>query len=195
MRAEPPAADVPQRAFPSLTGRSVMLVPVQPGTPLLALPASADTAAPPRLLDEATRIALESELAFWLEQAAPTARWTMPEAVLRAGGRSAVQDVRPRALSVAGFARARLERIGDPLYGELRTLSLLTDARLALLPLGAIWVPEQGGGGRVHVAAALIDTLGGAVLWQGVVAGAHAAAPEGAAIASVAQALAALVPS
>jgi hypothetical protein len=84
--------------------------------------------------------------------------------------------------------------IGDPLYGELRRVAALMDARVALLPIGALWVEEQAGTGRVHLAAALIDTFGGDVVWYGVVAGHPGARGDPAVLASAAQALAVLIP-
>jgi len=95
-----------------------------------------------------------------------------------------------RDLPVRDFIRSRVESIGDPLYGDLRSIGLLADARIALLPIGALWIPETGGGGRIHLAVALIDTMGGRVFWQGVVASAAAASIDAAALASTAQALA-----
>src|SRR5690606_39979400 len=78
----------------------------------------------------------------------------------RALARPACPTRRPSDL----FQTSRIQSIGDPLYGDLRRVAVVTDARLALIPLGALWIPEVGGAGRIHVAAALIDTMGGAVL-------------------------------
>jgi hypothetical protein len=194
MRPAPPLAEARQRPFPDLSGRAVMLLPVQAAMPTIALPPNADPAAPPTLLSPAMYAELEAELGYWLQQRAPRARWVLPEAVERAARQSPALELRPRELSVRDFQRARLEMIGDPLYGELRRLAALLDARVALLPIGAVWVPEQGGGGRVHLAAALVDTFGGDVIWYGVVAGNAGPREDAGAIASTAQALARLVP-
>jgi hypothetical protein len=113
------------------------------------------------------------------------------ERALQGAGRI---EVDARSLSVRDFQRARLRSIGDPLYGELRRVGALLDARLAILPLGAVWITEQTGVGRVHISVVLIDTFGGDVLWQGVVAGAPGARGDAATIASTAQALAQLIP-
>lgn len=193
-RAAPPSAEARQRAFPSLAGRTVMVLPVQGATPTLSLPAAADPAVPPVALPPDMHPALEAELAYWLQQQAPGARWVAPEAVERAVRQSPLLEVRARDLTVRDFQRARLEMIGDPLYGELRRIAALMDARLALLPVGALWVAEPGGVGRIHLAAALVDTFGGDVLWYGVVAGTAGRREDDAVIASTAQALARLVP-
>jgi hypothetical protein len=68
------------------------------------------------------------------------------------------------------------------------------DARTALLPIGAVWIAEAGGGGRVHLAVALIDTMGGQVVWQGVVAGTAGPLTDAGVVASVAEALAGMIP-
>jgi hypothetical protein len=191
-RATAPSADAPQRSFPDLGGQRVMLLPVQGATPTIALPATA-TAAPSPLSGDMLA-ALEAELGYWVQQQAPRTRWVLPEAVERAARQSPTLDVRPRDLTVRDFQRARLEMIGDPLYGELRRLSALMDARAALLPIGAVWVPEQDGTGRIHLAAALIDTFGGDVTWYGVVAGTAGPRDDRGVAATTARALARLIP-
>jgi hypothetical protein len=171
-----------------------MVLPVQGAVPTVSLPASADPAVAPIPLSAELRQMLDVELGFWLEERAPRTRWLGPDAVERAVRGSPRIDVRVRDLTVRDFQRARLQSIGDPLYGELRRVGSLMDARVALLPIGALWVTEQTGAGRVHLAVALIDTFGGDVLWYGVVAGAPGARGDAAVIASTAQALAQLIP-
>jgi len=193
VRPEPPSADVAQAPFPGVTGRSVMLLPLQAATPLVATPAAADTSRAPALLAASSLRAFDAELAFWLQERANGTTWVDAAAVERAAERSPMLDVRPRELPVRDFQRARLTSIGDPLFGNLHALSALLDARLALLPIGALWIEEQGGGGRIHVALALIDAFGGRVLWQGVVAGGKTAANDAAALAAAARAVADVV--
>jgi hypothetical protein len=174
-RPAPPSADTPPRPFPDLAGRTVMLLPVQGGVPSLAAAHGGPRCAA-TVLGPEQALALEAELAYWLPERAPRARWLGPDAVERAVRGSPSLEVRPRELTVRDFQRARLQSIGDPLYGELRRVGALMDARLALLPIGALWVAEREGGGRVHLLLALIDTFGGDVVWQGVVAGTPATA-------------------
>jgi hypothetical protein len=173
-----------------MSGRTVMLLPVQPATPIVALP-SGVIAAPTPLSSEG-RALLEAELSFWLPEAAPRVRWVLPATIEQRAERSRTLDVRVRDLPVQDFLRARLESIGDPLYGDLRKLALLMDVRPALLPIGAVWVAEAEGTGRVHLALALIDTTGGDVIWYGVVAGTAGPRADAVTIASTAQALARL---
>jgi hypothetical protein len=186
-RPAPPTAEAPEQPFPDISGRTVMLLPVQAATPTVTLPAGALSA---QALNSDDRALLEAELSFWLPQAAPRIRWVLPAAIVDRVERSPTLEVRPRDLPVQDFLRARLRSIGDPLYGDLRKLALLMDVRSALLPIGAIWAQETDSTGRVYLALALIDTTGGAVIWYGVVAGAAGARADASTIASTAQALA-----
>ena len=171
-----------------------MLMPVQNVIPLVSAPTTADTAREAASLSGDTRAALEAELGFWLPSNSPRVEWVLPEAIERAVQRSPAIEVRVRDLAVRDFLRARLTQIGDPLYGELRRVAALLDTRYALLPIGGVWIPEQGGGGRIHVALALIDTMGGNVLWSGVAAGKTGPLDDPAVVASAAEAVARLIP-
>ena len=190
----PPAADTQQQAFPDIGGRRVMLLPVQQIVPAISPPESADTTRPMLALSGDALRAIEAELAYWLPEHAHRVRWVLPDAIERAAGSSAAIEVTVRDLPIRDFQRSRLESIGDPLYGDLRRIAALTDARLAFLPIGAVWIPEIDGTGRVHLAAALIDTVGGRVLWYGVAASAPGGRDDAATAASVARALALQVP-
>ncbi|CAN5783759.1 hypothetical protein BH23GEM10_BH23GEM10_03980 [soil metagenome] len=170
-----------------------MLLPVQAGVPVIGVPESGDSTRSLTPLQPAERLALEAELGYWLAELAPRVRWVLPDAIDRAARRSPLLDVHPRELAVQDFLRARLTHIGDPLYGDLRKLNALFDTRIALIPVGAVRVPEPAGSDRVHMAVALIDSFGGNVLWYGVVAGDAAAPDAAAAAASTAQALARMI--
>lgn len=189
-RAAPPSAAAPQLPFPDMSGRAVMVLPVQAATPVVSSDAAVPAVAVP--LDADSRATLEAELSYWLENAAPRVRWLLPAAVERAAQRAPTLDLHVRDLPVQDFLRVRLEAIGDPLYGELRKLGALMDVRPALVPIGAVWLREADGTGRVHLLAALIDTTGGRVFWQGVVAGTAGARADASTLASAAEALARL---
>jgi hypothetical protein len=138
---------------------------------------------------------LDTELEFWLADQAPGVKWIFPPALERSLSRSSALEVPIRALAVSSFYYAQVERIGDPLYGDLRRAGAVTGARYALLPVMGAYMPgepAQGGGdaGRVELAVALIDTMGGGVLWFGVVAGERGGQDDPATIASAARALA-----
>ena len=191
----PPAADTAQQPFPDIGGQRVMMLPVQQVVPAISPPATADTTRPVLALSSESLRAVEAELAYWLPEQAPRVRWVLPDAIERAvQGSAALDGITVRDLPVRDFQRSRLQSIGDPLYGDLRRVAVVTDARLALLPIGAVWIPETTGAGRVHLAAALIDTMGGRVLWYGVAASSPGERDDPAVAASAARALALQVP-
>jgi hypothetical protein len=191
----PPAADTAQQPFPDIGGQRVMMLPVQQVVPAISPPATADTTRPMLALSSESLRAIEAELAYWLPEQAPRVRWVLPDALERAvQGSAALDGITVRDLPVRDFQRSRLQSIGDPLYGDLRRVAVVTDARLALLPIGAVWIPETAGAGRVHLAAALIDTMGGRVLWYGVAASSPGERDDPAVAASAARALALQVP-
>lgn len=137
---------------------------------------------------------LDAELEFWLTDVAPGVRWVFPAALERALTRSSAMRVPIDALAVTSFHYAQVERIGDPLYGDLRRAGAVVGARYALLPVMGSYLPGEGeggaGAGRVELAVALIDTMGGGVLWYGVVAGERGEPDDPAVVASAARALA-----
>ena len=134
---------------------------------------------------------LDREIAFWLAESAPRVNWVFPPALERALECSPSLGIRLRSLAVASFHRAEVEIIGDPLFGDLRALGALVDARYALLPVSAGYVPaDSAGQGRVELRVALIDTRGGRVLWFGALAGQPGLPENPATVATAAQALA-----
>jgi len=136
---------------------------------------------------------LDAEIGFWLAELGSRTRWVLPPEIDRALERSPSLRIRPRALAVGSFHVAEVRNIGDPLFGDLRALNALLNARYALVPVSAEYAPDPAGPGRVEIRAALIDTLGGAVLWYGAVAGERGPAADPAVVASAARALAAAV--
>ncbi len=173
----PPTADDPTPAPPDLAGAVVMLLPAQTGGRLAGL---------------------DAELGFWLEEALPRTRWVRRPAMERAVARSPEWSVDLDALPVGAFMRAEMETIGASLYSDLRRLGAMLDARIALVPVAAAFVrkgpegeePAPDADGRVEIAAAVIDTIGGRVLWYGIVAGEMGPAPDAPRVASAARALA-----
>ncbi len=177
-RGGAPTPEDPTPRAPDLTGRPVMVFPAQslPGS----LTGTAEEAVP----------GLDAEIAFWLNERAPRVGWKFPPELERALARSPSLNIELRALAVSAFYRGEVKNIGDPLFGDLRTLGALVDARFALVPVGAGEFAVEGGH-RVELRVALIDTLGGAVLWYGALAGNVGPAGDRSLVASAAQALAA----
>ena len=199
-RAPPPSADVPPPRPLALGGTTVMVLPAQPGRG-----ASPDLAA-----------AFDAELAFWLADRGPRVHWISAAEVDRFLRNAPAIRVDVHDLDVRAFEGMRVQRIGDPLFGDVHNLGGVLDASLALLPASLAYltpadsatlpvVPGTGGKpparplipapGRVEVTAAVVSTFGGEVVWLGVVAGEPAAIDSPQAVASAARALArALLP-
>jgi hypothetical protein len=100
--------------------------------------------------------------------------------------RSPGVSARIRDLPVGVFLRAEVERIGDPLYGDLRRLSALTGAGLALIPVELRYADV----GAYRITAALVSLRSGRVNWLGVVEGEAGVADDPGALASAAERLA-----
>ena len=176
-RAAPPSPDTtPATRPPDLTGRAVMVLPAQAG------PGAAMAQEPVPGLDR--------EIAYWLAERGPRVRWVFPPLIQRAVERSPSLGIDLHAMPVASFHVARVENIGDPLFGQLHALANLVDARWALVPVAAEYKPDGAGSGRVEIMVALIDTMGGRVLWLGAVAGQPGAQGSTGVAASAAGALA-----
>jgi len=174
-RARPPVANEPSPAPPSLAGRAVLVLPLQPTSGPGVLPAPG----------------IDADLAFFLPERAPLVHWVLPAELERVLRSSPTLRIRPAELDVTALRRARLERIGEPLFTDLHNLGLLLDARLALVPYAGGYVAAAGGqAGRVELHVALIDTSDGDVLWLGAVAGQPGEAGSAAVTASAASALA-----
>lgn len=173
-----PTPESPKPPPPDLTGRAVFVLPAQPAPGARRDPQSGEIVA-----------GLDAEIAYWLEDRGPRVDWTFPPDVRSALARNAMLNIDVDALAVGSFHRAEVINIGDPLLGDLRRLAAVLDARLALVPVAASYVPGTPDG-RVEVAVALIDTFGGRVLWYGVMAGEPGASDSRDVAASAARAVA-----
>jgi hypothetical protein len=171
-----PSPDQPAPIPPDLTGSRVMVLPAQ-------------AAAGGRAGGEPVP-GLDAEIAYWLADMGPRVTWVLPQQIQRALERSPSLDIKLDALAVSSFHRAEVVIIGDPLFGDLRALNVLLNARYALLPVAAGYVTRPAGPGRVEINIALIDTVGGRVLWFAAVAGDPGDESSPAVVASAARAFA-----
>ena len=163
---------------PVLAGQTIMLFPVQQG----GVPV-ADAAMQHYSLDSEK---LDAELAYWIPQLAGNARWILPATLQRAVSRSPTLGVNINSLSVGVFQRAQVKRIGDPLFGDLRKLAAVMDARIAVIPVAAEYIGPAQTDARTQIATAVIDAMDGTVIWFGVMESEPEARGD-AAIASAAQ--------
>jgi hypothetical protein len=167
---------------PVLIGETVMIFPVQRGSVPVA-----DTSARHFAVAQDK---LDAELAYWLPQQANSVRWILPEQIQRSITRSPTLQIDIHNLGVGAFQRAQVKRVGDPLFGDLRKLSAVLDARVAVIPVAAELIGGSPETARVQVATAVIDALSGNVLWFGVIEGDADARGAEAGVASAAQAFA-----
>jgi hypothetical protein len=168
----PPEAGYERGGVPSLQGQRVLVLPPQNAL--------------------AGHGALEEELSFQLTDRGQGIDWVLPGALRDRMERSPELDFSIERLPVQGFLAGRLERIGDPLYGQLYRLGAVENADLALLPVEVRQREAATGGTERHVeiVASLVEVRSGRVLWFGVVEGAAGAPGELATTASAVDALA-----
>jgi hypothetical protein len=133
----------------------------------------------------------DDELNHALRTLGQGVEWIFPPEMDALLARSPGASARIRDLPVRVFLQAEVERIGDPLYGDLRRLSALTGAGLALIPVEL----RYSEAGAYRITAALVSLRSGRVNWVGVVEGDSRGADDPGALASVAERLArAVVP-
>lgn len=144
---EPPSPGVSVGVMPSLRGATILLLPVQ------------------RKIGVGPEV--DSELAYALRLRGPDTEWVGPEQIRRVTAQ-AVMDVPIDRLPIDMFFRAEVDRVGDPVYGMLRRVSALTDAEMALIPLGvSVRQPTDEVEEAIEVMATLIDIRTGRVFWIG----------------------------
>jgi hypothetical protein len=167
-RPGPPGPGEARGLLPDLRGQRVLVLPIQlrGGVPDGAL--------------------ADAELAHALRALGQGVDWVLPPEMDDRLARSPGVSARIRDLPVGVFLRAEVERIGDPLYGDLRRLSALTGAGLALIPVELRYADV----GAYRITAALVSLRSGRVNWLGVVEGEAGVADDPGALASAAERLA-----
>ena len=168
-RAPAPEPGASQGTPPDLRGSTVMVLPFQGATGVTG--------------------DVDAELAFGLRDRAPGVDWVLPPRLQQALDRSPGLNIRIHGLQVGVFSAAEVQRVGDPLFGDLLRLGALVDAQTALLPVRAWVATDEAGGSRVRISAALVQVRTGRVLWFGVVEGTPAEGEDPGALASAVDAL------
>lgn len=169
---EAPAAGDFAGFIPDLRGERVMVFPVQIRS---GVPGDADP-----------------EIEFALRSRSEEVEWIFPDELESALARSPSVDSSVRGLPVGFFLRAEVQRVGDPLFGQLLRLGALANSQIALIPVtvrpGAEGV---GGASVVEIVATILDVRSGRVIWFGVVAGRPGSVADFGSVASAVEALAA----
>lgn len=168
---------------PALDGQEVMVVPIQ------------------SVRGVSARARPDAELAFALREREARVRWLFPDTLRRLVARNPAVDIALDRLPVASFLQARVERIGDPLYGHLRRLAGLSGAPLVLIPVRlryrseTVEVDDRVLEPAMELTAALVHIRTGRVLWFGILDGETGDRNDPRVLASAADALArAVVP-
>lgn len=168
----PPAPGHARGAVPDLRGHRVLVLPVQ--------------------LREGISggVTADEEIAYALPARSERVSWVFPADVEGILGRSPGVQANLYDLPVGIFLRAEVNRVGDPLYGELRRLTTLAGADIALIPIALAYAD-----GAYNLTATLISPVTGRVLWFSIIQGEAGPADAPETLASVSDALArALLP-
>ncbi|UCC83598.1 MAG: hypothetical protein JSW46_01310 [Gemmatimonadota bacterium] len=159
---------VPTPGFGVLSGQTVLVLPVQyvqrvPGGWLGGAANAQDAAR-----------SADTEITFALHEVSGRANWVTPDQQMDELSRRPSVDVVPYLLS-AGEARqqgGRLRHVRDPLYGEIRMLAALFDARYAVFPMEFFYEQgREGEGGHLAIRTFVLDARAGTVIWYGIVRG------------------------
>ena len=144
-------------------GQSMGLVPDLRGVPVMVLPVQSRRGL-------ATDSDPDGEVSFALSERGGEVGWIWPGEIRSIAERTPGLDMNVDGLPVSMFLRAEVRRIGDPLYGNLRRVSAVANADVALVPVEVRVGADAEGASRTEIAAALIQTRTGRVLWFGIVA-------------------------
>jgi hypothetical protein len=187
----PQEEPVPVTGFEVLSGKTVVVLPVQYVRQVEGgWPGSAASAR------DAARAA-DAEITFALEEHGGRAIWITPEMVVEALERQpTIQGVNPYLMSADVLRRegGGLQHFRDPLFGEVRKITVLTDTRYVLWPLEVMDVKEEDGEGRLlAIRTFLLDSRAGTLLNYSLILGDSQPPASAGALAAAAQAFAAVV--
>lgn len=113
----------------------------------------------------------DAELAFGLRERGAGVAWVLPAEVEEILARSPGVQASTRGLPVGQFLVAEVERVGDPLYGELRRMASLVDADIVLLPVQTSLSAVAGAEPKVRFTTALVEVRSGRVMWFSILEG------------------------
>jgi hypothetical protein len=149
--APPPEPGTTSGLAPDLRGRRVLVLPVQQNVGVRGDP--------------------DAEIIFALGERDVAVEWILPDEVEAALSRAPGVQASTRGLDVGQFLTAEVQRVGDPLYGELRRMSALVNAEAVLIPVQTALAREPGAEPTVRLWTVLLDVRSGRVLWFSVVDG------------------------
>lgn len=163
----------------ALAGGSVLLLPV--GAVLLTDSAARDAGLLARQF--ALRAAAGAALDSALRKRAPAVTWLGLAEQRRALRMAPALGIEPARLETGYLVNPKVESMMDPLWGQLRTLAGMTNARMALAP-AAVRFDRRGTGYAAEYVLVLVDCREGQVLGRGRMPGPEAPTPEAALVAA-----------
>lgn len=152
-RATPPAGPGFERGgVPDLRGSRVLVLPLQ--------------------LNSGVHPDIGREIDYALStRGAGEGEWILPDALRELLRTNAATSIRIDALPVDVFLSREVDRVGDPLFGDLYRLGVMAGAEYALLPVEARARIAEDGEEVAEIAVALIEVRTGRVFWFGIVGG------------------------
>ena len=134
----------------------------------------------------------DPEIAVAFRERSDEVDWVFPDEFEAALARAPGVQSRVTGLPVGLFLRTEVDRVGDPLYGQLRRLGEMTSAEVAFIPVALrVGTAEASGESTVEIVSTILDVRSGRVLWFGVVAGRPSPTADFASVASAVETLAA----
>ena len=169
------AAAPPPQTHPlaALAGQRLLILPVRylSATDSLGWGSQAGQAVP--YLRE-----LDREIAAALERRGLGSNWMLAERIIEVARRNRSMVADPATLAAERFRSGRLttgSMVADPLASQLRSLTALADARLALLPVELRLEPHPAGA-RPVLRVVLVDTRTSMIRFAGEIEGEPSAA-------------------
>ncbi len=113
---------------------------------------------------------LDTEIEYALGQAVGEATWLFSGELEEALSRNPGTELSVRNLPVRRLLLEEVERIPDPLFGQVYRFGALTGASYALLPI-EVQATQGVEGSFLELTSVLVDARSGYILWLGVVRG------------------------
>lgn len=119
--------------------------------------------------DEALRHA-DSMLIAVLAERTPEVAWVFPEELRKAAGMAPGHLTPPDRMATSVF-RNNIQKIPDPLWGQMRQLTGIVGDRYSLVPASLFFYSDSLGVGRAELTVVLAEVRLGEVRWRTVAKG------------------------
>jgi len=162
--------EAPPRTAPlptaGLAGQPVAVYPLTMLIPEEGLPWRGQLTPRRSALDRADSVIAEA-----LRTRSPEVPWALPDLMRRGAKQAPGMLIDPDQLATSLLRAANIDRLPDPLWSQMRTLSALAGARFALVPASLFYFGTTDGRGRAELTLVLADVRTGAVGWRTVARG------------------------